>query len=160
MSFFKALFDFSFQTYVTNKIIKILYVIALVMEALGAVIMLIMGLFQIGQPARVGGGAGWLLSLIVVPIAFILGVIATRVYFELLIVIFQVAENLRDITWAVTKGQKAPVAASTPPQPQSFPQYGQPQQAYPPYPQQPQQQYPQYPQYPQPPQPPQPPSGS
>ncbi len=161
MSFFKSLFDFSFQTYVTNKIIKVLYVIALIMEALGAVILLIMGLVQVGQPARLGGGAGWLLSFIAVPIMFILWVIATRVYFELLIVIFQVAENVRDMSWALTKGQKAPTAAPTPPQPQ-YPQYGQPpqQQQYPQYGQPPQQQYPQYPQYPQPPQTPQPPTGS
>lgn len=160
MSFFKALFDFSFQSYVTNKIIKVLYVIALIVEALGAVIMLIVGLVQIGQPARLGGGPAWLLSIIFVPIAFFLIVIATRVYFELLIIIFQVAENIRDMAWALTKGQKAPTAAPTPPPAPQFPTYGQ-QQQYP-YgqPQQPQppQQYPQYPQYP--PQTPQPPSGS
>lgn len=142
MSFIRNLFDLSFQEYVTKKIIKFLYVVALIGVAIFSLITFIGGLIQIGDSAI------YILTIIVVPIMALVMVIALRVYFELLIIIFQVAEDVRDIAWSVTKGQKAPSAAPMPP-PAPYPQYAQ----------QPYQQYPQYPQYPQqPPQPPQPPS--
>lgn len=151
MSFFRALFDFQFKEFVVTKVIKILYLLTVIALAIGSLILLVVGLIQIGQPARLGGGAGWLLSIIVVPILFVLALIAVRIYFELTIFIFLFFENIRDITFALTKGQKAPVAMPAVPQPpyQPFSQPPQPPQ----YPQPPQPpQYPQYPQYPQNPQ--------
>lgn len=144
MSFFRALFDFQFKEFVVTKVIKILYLLTVIALAIGSLILLVVGLIQIGQPTRLGGGAGWLLSIIVVPIMFLLALIVTRIYFEMTIFIFLFFENIRDITFALTKGNKAPVAMPTPVPPQ---------QPYPPYAQPPQPpQYPQYPQYPQSPQ--------
>ena len=162
MSFFRALFDFSFSEFITIKIIKILYVIAIILLALTWIGGLI-GFFA-------QGGLYILLGLIVAPIGFILSVIFVRVIYEILIVIFGIAEHTRDMAWALTGGRKAPGGPLMPPQQQApYPPQPQPQpymppqpppqqprpQTYPQYPQQPPQQPPQYPSYPQ--QPPQPP---
>ncbi len=159
MSFFRALFDFSFSEFITTKIIKILYVIAILLAALAWLGNLVFFFSQ--------GGLYILLGLIVTPIGFILTVTFVRVGYEILIVLFGIAEHTRDMAWALTGGRKAPGGPMTPqpqapypPQPQPYmppqPPPQQPrQQTYPQYPQQPPQQPPQYPQYPQ--QPPQPP---
>ena len=172
MAFFKALFDFSFNEFVTTKIIKVLYGITLVIAALVWLGVLV-AMFSSGN-----GILGVLGGLIIAPIGFVVQVIFTRVGYEILIVVFGIAENTRDMAWALTGGRKAPSASPVPaappkpqypPQPQ-YPQYPQqarpaqqpqpqfpPQQPPQPPAQQPPQQYPQYPQYPQ--QPPQPPAG-
>jgi hypothetical protein len=158
MSFFRALFDFSFSEFVTTKIIKVLYVLSIILAAL---IWLVAFFGMVTQ-----GGIMILVGLIAAPIGFVFQVIFTRVGYELLIVLFGIAEHTRDMAWALTGGRKAPTGPALPqqqpqypPQPQQYaaPQPQQPRpQAYPQYPQQPpQQQPPQYPQYPQ--QPPQPP---
>ena len=140
MSFFKALFDFSFTEFVTTKIIKFLYVVTMILAALmwlGALIYC----FTLGEAAVVIG------AIIVCPIAFFLQVIFTRVGLEILIVVFGIAEHTRDMAWAMTGGRKAPAANS--PIPPQYPQQP-PAPQYPQYPQQPQQPpaAPQYPQYP------------
>ncbi len=169
MSFFRALFDFSFSEFVTTKIIKILYVISIILAALGWLFFLITSLASAG--GYFGTGVwGVLGGLIGAPIGFVLTVIFSRVGYEILIVLFGIAEHTRDMAWALTGGRKAPGGPALPqqqgpypPQPQPYnppqppPQQPRPQ-AYPQYPQQPTQQPPQYPQYPQQPQqPPQPP---
>ncbi len=148
MSFLKALFDFSFSEYITTKIIKFLYVITIILAA-------VMWLFIFGSAV-----SSWRVSALTVigaiifcPIGFVLQVIFTRVGYEILIVVFGIAEHTRDMAWALTGGRKAPPAVP--------PARVQPQ--YPPYPPQPA--APQYPQYPpaqpqQPQQPPQPPAAA
>ncbi len=174
MAFFKALFDFSFSEFVTTKIIKVLYGIMLVIAAL-----IWLG-FLVAMFSSGNGILGVLAGLIGAPIGFVVQVIFTRVGYEILIVVFGIAENTRDMAWALTGGRKAPSASPAPaappkpqypPQPQ-YPQYPQqarpaqpPQPQYPPQQppqppaQQPPQQYPQYPQYPQQPPQQQPPAG-
>jgi Zn-dependent protease with chaperone function len=83
-SFFQALFDTSFREFITTRIIKVLYVLGMVLAGLGALGILIGGLSQ--------GGAG-VASIIIAPLAFILWVISLRVWLELVIVIFRIADN-------------------------------------------------------------------
>jgi hypothetical protein len=140
MSFFRALFDLSFSEYVTTKIIKLLYVLTIIFAAILWLIVLVASFLQKPSSALTVIGA-----IIICPIGFIIQLIFTRVGYEILIVVFGIAENVHDMAWALTGGRKAP--GVTPPAPQ-YPQpgqYVQPPQ-YPPQP--PQQQYPQYPQYP------------
>jgi hypothetical protein len=148
MSFFRALFDFSFSEFVTTKIIKILYVIVIIMWALTWFFALIASFFSKSALQIV-------LSIIICPIAFILCVTFSRVGYEILIVVFQIAENVRDFTYFTTRGQKAPAmgAPVQPQYPQAYQQQAYPQQQQPPAATPPQ--YPQYPQYPPQQQPPQ-----
>lgn len=88
--FFRALFDFSFSSFITTRIIKVLYIISIVLIGLGSVAFLIAGLTQ-------GAGAA-IVALIGAPLFFILYVIITRMWLELIIVIFRIAEYTREIS--------------------------------------------------------------
>lgn len=87
--FFESLFDFSFSRFITTKIIKLLYGVAIFFCGLGALFMLIGGFTQ-------GFGAG-ILSLILSPLVFLLSVILCRVYLEILVVLFRIADYTREI---------------------------------------------------------------
>jgi len=87
--FFTTLFDFSFSEFVTTKLIRVLYGINLCLGAIG-----IVGYVVIAFRRSLGFG---ILCLILSPVAFILSAIAARVWMELLIVIFRIAENVNDI---------------------------------------------------------------
>ena len=80
--FFGALFDFSFSSFITTKIIKLLYIII----AIGCVISLVAATFM-------QGFMGFISGLIGVVVVFLL----SRIYLELMIVLFRMAENLEVI---------------------------------------------------------------
>ncbi len=79
------LFDLSFTEFVTTRIIKILFIFGVVIAAIGT-IALIIGGFS-------GGFGKGLLFLILSPIVFFLYVILARMWCELVIVVFRIAEN-------------------------------------------------------------------
>ena len=84
--FFGRLFDLSFNEFITTKIIKVLYVIAIIGSAIGALFIL-GGLFA----TRTFGGV--LMGLVLAPVVFVLYVILARIWLETLIVLFRIAEN-------------------------------------------------------------------
>ena len=86
--FIAALFDLSFTTFITSKLIKVLYVLGIAGAGVWALVMAVGG---IGQ-----GGVGWLLAL-AAPVLFLVGVIYMRVMMELIMVIFRSAEHLTEI---------------------------------------------------------------
>ena len=87
--FIGALFDLSFTSFITTKIIKFLFIIAIILGGIEALVI-------IGAGFTSGSMVG-LLALIVSPLVFLLFVIGARVYMELVIVIFRGAEHLADI---------------------------------------------------------------
>ncbi len=87
--FFRKLFDTSFSEFITPTIIRVLYILILVMITIGALIVFIAGLAR--------GGSGALVSLIVVPIGYLIYVILARVYMEILIVLFRIHESAAEI---------------------------------------------------------------
>lgn len=87
--FFNALFDFSFSSFITTRIIKVLYILSIVAIGLGA-----LGIF-ITLASR--GAAGIIGGLILAPIFFVLYVIFARVWMEIIIVIFRIAEYAGEI---------------------------------------------------------------
>ena len=84
--FLSALFDFSFSEFITTKIIKVLYGIGIVGAAIGALAFIIGGF-----SASAGKG---ILFLILSPIVFFVYVILARVWLEIVIVLFKIAENV------------------------------------------------------------------
>ena len=101
--FFSALFDFSFSEFITTKIIKFIYGLNIVIAGL---VTLIMIFSQFGH-GKVLAGIG---MLIISPIAFLLWVCLSRIYLELVIVIFRIAENTRDIArLAQAKSGETPI---------------------------------------------------
>ena len=89
MGFFRALFDFSFTEFVTTRLIRLLYAIGVLLAAVAALGAIVRGF-------NAGAGAG-IVALIVSPLIFLLVVILARVWLEIIIVVFRIAEYLRDM---------------------------------------------------------------
>jgi hypothetical protein len=86
--FLSSLFDFSFTSMVTPKIIKVLYILAVVWAALVALIYVIVGF-------SFGGFAGGLVVLVIVaPIILLLSIGISRVVLETFSVAFKIHEEL------------------------------------------------------------------
>ena len=85
----RALFDFSFSQFVTTRLVRLLYAIEIVIAALVAIGVIIWRFSE-------GVGSG-IVALIVAPLVFLLVVIFIRVQLEIIIVIFRIAEYLRDM---------------------------------------------------------------
>ena len=79
------LFDLSFSEFVTTRVIKVLFVVGIVFSALGALAM-------IGAGFAAGAGRG-ILMLVLSPLVFLLYALVVRVWCELIIVVFRIAEN-------------------------------------------------------------------
>jgi hypothetical protein len=84
--FFGALFDFSFSSFITGKLIKVLYGLGLLLLGLGMLVMVVTGFS--------GGFTAGLFSLVVAPLVFLLGAMYLRVILELLMVVFRIADNV------------------------------------------------------------------
>lgn len=84
--FFASLFDMSFSSLVTPKIIKVIYVLTLIAIALLAI------LFTISAFST-NSGFGALTLLILAPIFSLFYIVYARVFLEFFIAIFRVAET-------------------------------------------------------------------
>jgi hypothetical protein len=80
-----VLFDLSFSEFITTRIIKVLFILAIVGSALAALSVVIAG-FSNGFLAGIA-------SIVFAGVLFLLYVLAARVWCELLIAIFRIAEN-------------------------------------------------------------------
>lgn len=83
--FFASLFDISFSSLITTRIIKVLYVISLIVIGL-------FSLFFIIGAFTSSAGAGILTLLILAPLGALLYTVYTRVILEFIIVVFRIAE--------------------------------------------------------------------
>ncbi|MBU1706638.1 DUF4282 domain-containing protein [bacterium] len=84
--FFGALFDFTFTDFITTKIIKLLYILLLIAVGVGALVAIVTAF-------GISAWLGLLTLLILAPLGFVIGVICIRVYMEIIIVLFRIAEN-------------------------------------------------------------------
>ncbi|MBO0805041.1 MAG: DUF4282 domain-containing protein [Nocardiopsaceae bacterium] len=90
-SFLGALFDFSFTSFVTPKIIKALYVLATAWTVLLAVAVFLAGLHNFHT-------AGALVALIIVdPLLILVSLGVFRVMLEFFMVVFRIQEDLRSV---------------------------------------------------------------
>jgi len=87
--FFAALFDFSFSEFITSRLIRILYALKLIVAALIALMIMVVG-FRSGFFAGIGG------IILAVLFFFIIAIVA-RVWLEILIVIFRIAEDVHKL---------------------------------------------------------------
>jgi len=83
--FFASLFDISFSSLITTRIIKVLYVISLIVIGL-------FSLFFIIAAFTSSAGAGILTLVILAPLGALLYTVYTRVILEFIIVVFRIAE--------------------------------------------------------------------
>jgi hypothetical protein len=99
--FFGGLFDLSFTEFVTIRVIKVLYILAILISAIGALVLLIGGIAK-------GGGMAFI-AIILAPIAFFLYILMARIWLEVIIVLFRIAENTGRL---VEQGEKNTGAAA------------------------------------------------
>lgn len=105
--FFASLFDFSFSSLITTKIVKIVYVIATILIGLAS-----LGFF-VAWLTR--GGVGIVIAIIGAPILFIVYMIVTRIWLEIVIIVFRIGEDVRRIADAPRSAGPA-VGGYQPPQ--------------------------------------------
>ncbi len=79
------LFDMSFTEFVTTRIIRVIFIIAIVLAVFSTIAVI---------GAAFSTGTGWgVLALLLSPLIFLLYVLAARVWCEIIIVVFRIAEN-------------------------------------------------------------------
>lgn len=88
-TFFAALFDFSFSTFITTKIIKALYIVAIAFSLLGGLMMIIGGFSN--------GFLSGVVTLALAPVVVLIYIVMARVWLELVIVLFNISEDIRSI---------------------------------------------------------------
>lgn len=79
------LFNLSFTEFVTTRVIKVLFIIGVIFAAIGTIALIVAGF-------SAGAGMG-ILFLLLSPIVFLLYVLAARIWCEMIIVLFRIAEN-------------------------------------------------------------------
>jgi len=86
--FWASLFDLSFTSFVAPKIIKFLYVLLMILILLGTLYVVYLGL----QAGSMG-----LVMVIAAPIGAFLYLLLARMWLEVMIVLFRIAENTGDM---------------------------------------------------------------
>lgn len=88
--FFKSLFDISFRSLITTKIIKVVYVLYMVVIALGALLFIV-------SAFNASAVVGVLVLLIGAPLGALVYLIFARVWLEALIALFRIMENTQEL---------------------------------------------------------------
>lgn len=97
---FNGLFDFSFETLITPKVIAVIYGLFLALLALCFVGGLGVTIMTVAR-GQILQGLG---MLILLPIGTLLWLVLGRVYFELVIVLFKVAQDADEIAKNTRRG--------------------------------------------------------
>jgi len=112
--FLGSLLDRSFTSFVTTRVISVLYTLTLI----------IIGLWYLAGAAVFfsnSGGAGVLWLILFGPLFAFFAALLSRVYFELVIVLFRIFENTRDQLRATRAAWPAAAALDQPPAPPAPP---------------------------------------
>jgi hypothetical protein len=106
--FFGSLFDYSFSSFITSRIVKVLYVLTTIVVALWTLVIILLAF-------KASATLGILALLIIGPIFFVIAMIYVRVGLELLMVIFRIHENVEEINQRAGGARGTPVASAAPP---------------------------------------------
>lgn len=98
--FFKTLFDLSFDSFITKKLIKFIYVLSIILAFLIGLIVLIAGLGAMTFSPFQG-----FLIILFSPIITFLSLLYSRLLLELIMVIFKIEENTANL---LKSGFKSP----------------------------------------------------
>lgn len=87
---FESVFDISFKTLVTPRVIKILYALSIVAAGFISIVLVIDGFSE-------SPGKGLLSLFFVAPLVFLILVISSRIVYELAIVVFRISDHTAEI---------------------------------------------------------------
>lgn len=88
--FWEALFDFSFSKFVTVDLVRILYVLAIILAAFGVIAAAVGSFLNYGLLIGI-------FSLAMGVVVFVLTVLVARVWLEIFVVLFRIADYVREI---------------------------------------------------------------
>lgn len=97
--FFGALFDIGMKDMITPRIIRAVYLVGLILIALGLVFSIAYSFLGVGRT----GVTPVLTTLLVAPVAAVLSVLLLRVYLELVILLFNIYDQLRDLKASIDR---------------------------------------------------------
>ena len=89
-SFIGALFDFTFSQFVSETLIRVLYLVAIGLAVIAALIGIIAAFFNYGLSVGIS-------VLILAPVVLLIYIVIVRVIFEFIIVIFRIADHAKQI---------------------------------------------------------------
>lgn len=92
--FLTSLFDFDFKTLIAGRVVRVVYILAVIGGGLWA-------LFTLWAGIRIGGGSA-VLALITAPLGFLLFTVGTRLYLEVVLVLFKIADHAKAIEAVLT----------------------------------------------------------
>jgi len=98
--FIGSLFDLSFESLITTRIIRVLYVLILLLIGLGTIGLLINAL-----TSETIAGGGKIVALIVIPIGAFIYVLWSRVALEVVIALFRTMENTGETARLLGEGR-------------------------------------------------------
>jgi hypothetical protein len=107
--FFGSLFDYSFSSFITSRIIKVLYALTTVVVALWTLTIVLLAF-------RSSTGLGLVALLVAGPIFFLIMMIYVRVALELLMAIHRIHEHVDEINQRGRGGAVVVASASPPPE--------------------------------------------
>lgn len=90
-NFIGALFDFSFSQFVSETLIRVLYLVAVGLAIIAAIVGVIAAFINYGLSMAT------ISTLILAPIVILIYIVIVRVTFEFVIVIFRIADHTRQI---------------------------------------------------------------
>ena len=105
--FFASLFDLSFSSLVTTKVIKVIYVLTLIAIGLFALALVITGF-------HTSAAAGVLVLLVVAPVVSLFYVVYARVLLEFVIAVFRIMETNVQLV-ELQRAERAPAPRSEAP---------------------------------------------
>ena len=95
---FGPLLDFRFTKFITVNIVQVLYIVGIAVIALYTLAAVI-GMFQ------AGAGVG-IAALIFAPLVFMISVLLLRVYLEIIVVLFRIAESTSETARCLAKSPR------------------------------------------------------
>jgi hypothetical protein len=85
---FGALFDFSFSRFAVVELVRVLYVVTIILALIGVIIGVVV--------AFTNGFWAGLFGIIMAPVVFIVWTFFARVWLELIVVVFRIADYTRE----------------------------------------------------------------
>jgi hypothetical protein len=112
-SFFSSLFDYSFSSYITPRIIRVLYVLATIIIALWTLVIVLLAF-------RASKGLGVVTLLIFGPLYFLIAMIWARVGLEVISAFFRIHEHVQQIDTRAGGSGGASEAPALPASPETW----------------------------------------
>lgn len=112
--FLASLFDPSFSSLITTKVIKVIYILSMILIGLGALVLVVAGFAD-------SVGVGLFVLVVVAPFISLIYLIYTRVLLEVIIALFRIMETNAELVALQRAASTGPAGPSTAPPPPPAP---------------------------------------